>query len=118
MPQSGNFTLPGVLIAAIVALFGVLTKMIAENQRRNANGRTDAANRIVIEERARYDKLLERLVTVVERVDENLSSLYTILDGHLRYTREVLGDILDRKPEEPPAARPPVVKPRRREGQA
>lgn len=121
MPPNGNYTLPGVLVIAVIALFGLLTRVIALIIQRDneaikaADARTVEANAAMLAERARYDKLLERVVTVVERMDENVGALYRILDGHLQYMRKVFDTVAEHLPADPPDAAPPARR-RREEG--
>lgn len=125
-PVPNNDPTTYVLMLAVAGLFGFLVKIITDQRSRDAkaiddanartvaaiadgNARVAAANATMVDERRRYDILLERVVNEVKQQGEQMDGLYEILSRHLEYTREVMRDTLN-----PPPAPPAVAKPGRR----
>jgi hypothetical protein len=101
-------TLTYLLSGAIVALFGLLTKQLTDAQKR-ADKSVDDANARTAKERERNDQMATSMIGTLERLDDNVANLYTIMDGHLRYMQERERG----EGDDPP---PGITPPRRRRG--
>ena len=73
------------LVAAIGGLFGVLVQQIHHQQETStkevdaANARTEAVNQTMLEERRRYDELMNRVLGAVEKQSQQVDELAAAL---------------------------------------
>jgi hypothetical protein len=105
--SAADYSIPGLLGTAVIALAGLLNRQIERSQDRADKAIEDAkllasslvaqADARTTEERKRTDRFVNQVATVVERLDENDAAYYALLDGHLRYMRELLKPFLNGK---------------------